>query len=258
MTDKPHMAEAWEPPAGDSGATNRPFDRQALQATLADALRDAELSDGGDDGAPAPQAPPVAPPAAAAPPAAPPAPGPQPPVPAPPAAAAPPVPAPSGPKVNPFAPKPAPVPGPAPAGAPAPGAAPRPAPGPRTGPSILSGGISNAISQMTAPTGSLGGTSINALRPPASPLGGGGPRPLPGISGLSGGAAAKTEDEPTEEATIQLRRPSRPEPEKDSAAPAPAAPAAPVRPSVVVAAWMPSDDDILPRSTMKRKGRRGK
>jgi hypothetical protein len=241
------MAEASESPAGD--ASNRPFDRQALQATLADALRDAELSDDGSAPAAPPQAAPTspappAPPAAAAPPAAPPlvpAPMPAPPVPAPPAAA----PAPSGPKVNPFGPKPA----------PAPGAAGAPAPGPRTGPSILSGGISNAISQMTSPTG-LGGNSVNALRPGS--LSGGGPRPLPGISGLTGGAAAKVDSEPTEEATIQLRRPTRPEPEKDAAAPSPTAPAAPVRPSVSIAAWMPSDDDILPRSTMKRKGRKGK
>ena len=169
--------------------------------------------------------------------------------------AAPPVPAPAPKSPNPFGPKPAPAPAP---GAPGAAPAPKPAPGPRTGPSILSGGISNAISQMTAPTGSLGGTSINALRPPASPLGGSGPRPLPGISGLVGGAAAKSDDEPTEEATIQLRRRNRPEPGKDSAPAAPAAPAAPVRPNVMVAAWMPSDDDILPRSAMKRKSRKGK
>lgn len=42
-----HMAEPWtSPETGEGGQPFRPFDRQALQATLADALRDAEVADG--------------------------------------------------------------------------------------------------------------------------------------------------------------------------------------------------------------------
>lgn len=246
------MAEAWEPPGdGGNGGSFRPFDRQALEATLADALRDAEVADqqaaaGDTEAASAPVAPaaPQAAPqaAAAAAPAAPPA-GP----------AAPPVPAP--PKLNPFGGRPAAGGAPVPSGA-APASGPA-APAPRTGPSILSGGVSGAISRMT-PGGSGGGT-ISGLRPPGGGSLGGGlgaPRPLPGMGAL--GSTSQTIDEPAEAAaTISLRRPTRPEPVPEPQAEAAPPPPVPARSSMPVAAWMPTDDDILPRSQGKRKGRKG-
>jgi hypothetical protein len=104
------------------------------------------------------------------------------------------------------------------------------------------------------------GGSVSGLRPPApggTGTGGlslGGTRPLPGLSGMGGPATA---EEPVEEATISIRRPTRKSPEADPAAsaPPPPAPPAPARPQVPLAAWLPSDDDILPRGMMKRKGR---
>lgn len=266
------MAEAREPGGPGSGSF-RPFDRQALQDTLADALKDADAPFSGD--VPAAGAAVAAPPtitpqaAAAAGPTAAPAPtaGPSPT-----AAPAPklnpfgrtgPVGGPASPgpaRITPAATGPTPInPGPARA-VPVPGAA-SAGPGagaPRTGPSILSGGLANALSPLNPTPGGLGGGSISGLRAPGSaggpagPAQGLGPRPLPGISGLGAGSVI---DEPVEEATIALRRPAPPEPVRESA-PEPAAPAAPPRPSVPVAAWLPSDDDILPRGTHKRKGRR--
>ncbi|HET6964717.1 MAG TPA: hypothetical protein VFH58_08075 [Acidimicrobiales bacterium] len=240
------MAEAWEPPGdGGSGGSFRPFDRQALEATLADALRDAEVADqqaaaGDPDASSAPATPPAATAAPAAPPAPAAAPG------------APPVAAP--PKLNPFGGRPAASGAPVPSGA-APSSGPA-APGPRTGPSILSGGVSGAISRM-APGGSGGGT-ISGLRPPGGgSLGGslGAPRPLPGMGAL--GSTSQTIDEPVEAAaTISLRRPTRAEPVPEPQAEAAPPPPAPTRSSVPVAAWMPGDDDILPRSQSKRKGRK--
>ncbi|HMC41227.1 MAG TPA: hypothetical protein VKI19_16305, partial [Acidimicrobiales bacterium] len=161
---------------------------------------------------------------------------------------------------NPFGRTGGPAAAPPPPSAPAP-SGPRPVPTPRTGPSILAGGISNGLSPMSPGTGGVGG-SVSGLRPPpANPglAGGLGARPLPGVSGMAG--VSSNLDEPVEEATIQLRRPTRrgpadPPTAEVQPAPPPPAPAAPARPAVPLAAWNPSDDDILPRGPMKRKGRR--
>jgi hypothetical protein len=246
------MAEALDSPAeGDRGGQFRPFDRQALQATLADALKDAEEADhpplaadeqGVPQAAPAETAPPTTPGGA--------------------------------PKPNPFGRPNAAAGGAAPApsarrgipGVPAPTAAPSPTtaanPSVRTGPSILSGGISAGLSPMAsslgAPGGGLGGTSIAGLRPPN-----GGPLASPGLGGGLGlGGVHAEPEEAASTATIPMRRPGRP-----AAAPVPApetrgqvaaAAAQPARPSAPLAGWLPSDDDILPRNQLKRSRRRSR
>src|SRR5438270_10541784 len=139
------MAEAWDAPGqGASGGSFRPFDREALHATLADALKDAEAVDHPDEeGSPAP--------AAAAP-----VPAPQAPPPGPAADGM--TPRPPAPKApNPFGRTGGPAAAPPPPSAPAP-SGPRPVPTPRTGPSILAGGISNGLSPMSPGTGGVGGS----------------------------------------------------------------------------------------------------
>jgi hypothetical protein len=79
------------------------------------------------------------------------------------------------------------------------------------------------------------------------------------MGGSGMGSAPSVTEEPVEEATIPLRRPSRPDPAAQAAPEKPAPPPpAPPRPSVPLAAWMPSDDDILPHTQHKRRGRRGR
>jgi len=158
-------------------------------------------------------------------------------------------------------------------------------PVPRSAPNILAGGLSAAISSMSAgpsapgspgglnPTGGLGGSSISGLRPPgseASPGQLGSPRPLPGLSGLGalggvGGVGTNLDEPVGETPTIAIRRPTRPEPTEapaanESADPAPPPPGAhhAARASVPLVGWLPSDDDILPHGTDKRKSRRGR
>jgi hypothetical protein len=222
---------------GDS--SYRPFDRQALHASLADALKDVELADAAEPAAvPAPAAQPAAPAAPAA------------------DAGASKVP-------NPFGRPGASAGGAIPAPAPAPMPSAPAAPAPRTGPSILAGGISAGVSPMSA--SGLGG-GVSGFRAPDGGYGLGGGSPLSGtglgprpLGPLGGTAPADEVAEPAP--TIQLRRPTRPAPVVEpvvEAVPAPAAPT-PARPSVPLAGWMPSDDDILPPGAqVKRKPKKRK
>ena len=231
------MPQPLTPPAGQGEGDEpfKPFDRQALEATLADALRDAE-------GATAAGAAEAAAPDPARRPRSRPRPRPQ-----------------------------AGSPDPAVPDAPRAGgdnAAGDPRPVPR--PTLLGSGL-------TGPAGLLGGSTLGATPRPAAQPGAGPaplavpPRPLaapgglapPGklVSGLSPAPAgfAPTADGPAaEQPTIPIRRPKRAEPAAPAAsAQAPPAPApAPPRPAVAVAAWSPSDDDILPRAAARRRGRR--
>lgn len=239
------MAQPWTSPAvpGEGDQPVKAFDRQALEATLADALRDAE---GGtvepDDGGPAPT--PV--PAAAGRPA---------PAIRPPAAVRPPA-----------------VPGLSPAGHP-PAGGPHPAPRPTllgsglSGPGGPLGGGTLGSSPLAPP-----GSGPAPLRRPdgAAPTPVAAPRPLtaPGqlVSGLAPappGLAPTGGTAPAEQPTIPIRRPKRPEPAAAPAATAPAAPtpappipAGPPRPAAPTMAWSASDDDILPGRAAKRRGRR--
>lgn len=228
------MSDQWGAPDGGSGGTFKPFDRQALEASLADALKDASEADevAGAASGPAPEdarrPEPAAPAASTG------------------SAPAGPVRAP-----NPFGRPNAPVgSGPASAPAPLPSTA---AVAPRTGPSILSGGISGL-----SPGGGLG-ASVSGFRPPD---GGGyglsngglgsaglGPRPLGPLGGVS------AEEPPEPAATIALRRPNRPDaPAEPAPEPAPAArTGAAAQPALPMAGWMPADDDILPRAANGRR-----
>jgi hypothetical protein len=220
------MSEEWGAPEGANGTNNKPFDRNALAASLADVLKD--VSAYGDGEAPPPA----------------------------PAPARAPLPGPGAAKVpNPFGRPNAPI-----APAPAPLASP-PSVAPRTGPSILSGGISSGPSGM----GGLGGSTVSAFRSPEGGgigLGasGGGtgatgfaPRPLGPLGGMS-------TPEPREPAaTITLKR-NRPEPESGpvpAAAAAPVAAPAPPRPVVPMAGWTAADDDILPHPGTGRRRTKG-
>lgn len=235
------MPQQLTPPGGQGEGEEpfKPFDRQALEATLADALRDAESATAPgptdsqapdtarrDRSRPRPQ---VGDPAARRS---------------------------DGPRAEPAI-----------AGGQMAAASPQPAPRP----TLLGSGL-------TGPAGLLGGSTLGAstrpaaapgpgaspLAVPSRPLAAPGPLASPGklISGLSPAPAgyAPTADSPAvEQPTIPIRRPKRSEPSAP-AAPAPPAPmptpAAQPRPAITIAAWSPSDDDILPRSGSKRRARR--
>lgn len=219
------MSEEWGAPGGAGGADSKPFDRNALAASLADALKDVSAY-GEEEVAPAAPAP---------------TPGP---------ARVP----------NPFGRPNTPV---GSVAAATPGSLPStPSAAPRTGPSILSGGISaglsgggglggSTVSAFRSPEG--GGMGLGA------PLGATGltPRPL----GPLGGGSAHEPPEPA--ATITLKRNQRaPEGDSPPSAVTPAAPAptpTPSRPVMPMAGWTAADDDILPNpGTGRRRARRAK
>src|SRR5579875_64518 len=101
-----------------------------------------------------------------------------------------------------------------------------------------------------APPGLLDvGGPVNALRQP-SLTGLGGSR---AISGLASPPDAPP-DEPA--ATIALRRPPRSEREQAGEAHQPASAPNPPRAAIAVPAWLPSDDDILPRASARRRSHR--
>lgn len=92
----------------------------------------------------------------------------------------------------------------------------------------------------------LGGAAVSALRSPGlSEL---------GASRTVSNLAPAPEALPAEPATIALRRPRRSEPEQAPPAEAPAA-AHPstLRQAAPIPAWSPADDDILPRVSLKRR-----
>jgi hypothetical protein len=107
-----------------------------------------------------------------------------------------------------------------------------------------SGGAGPA--RLAAP-GLLGaGGPVNALRQP-SLTGLGASR---AISGL----ASPPEAPPAEPAaTIALRRPPRSEPEPASETHQPAPAPAPPKAAAAIPAWLPTDDDILPRASVRRR-----
>jgi len=240
------MADQMTTPSSEDGAASptRPFDRQALQATLADAVRIA-AADGDVEEAPARK--PLA--------------GPSPQdaigtVPAPPDGK-PRHPASRGP--NPFS-----RPGQTSA-TPAAPAAPAPV---RPSPSLLGGGAPTGVgtgqggalnSLTTAGTGGMGGlrsTTPDNLGPINFS---GDSRPSGDLNaGRSVSGLAPT---PVDRPTIPLRRRAPAETSHSARSPETAAPAAPaptspaahqLRSAVPVEAWMPGDDDILPRRVAKR------
>jgi hypothetical protein len=90
------------------------------------------------------------------------------------------------------------------------------------------------------------GGPVNALRQP-SLTGLGASR---AISGL----ASPPEAPPAEPAaTIALRRPPRSEPEPASETHQPAPAPAPPKAVAAIPAWLPTDDDILPRASVRRR-----
>ena len=216
------MAEQWTPPEeGKAEQPFRAFSRQALEATLAEALRDVERSGESAEADESQRVDAEKPPVR---------------------------------RANPFG---RPV-------TPEPAAAPRPV-----------SGINNLVNGTLAgrPAAVSGEPGVSRLSAPGSTPGGGaalGSLRPPGLSDLSGGrtvsgySQAPTE-EPSPQATIALRRPSRPEPQHAAAAHAPApesaAPPAPhptPKPMTPIAAWSPSDDDILPKGAVKRRSFRFK
>jgi len=239
------MAEQWDPPKGESRGPGGPgLNRNALQATLADLVREADgpAPGAGAAGAPAAGAPlPIVPGAPVPAPSA----GPRPlrgpsashPVVDADASGAPddpqagpraaPRPAPSNRPKLPFSPEPAPS-GSGPAGAVRPG-------------SGVSGGFSSSVGGGGFGGGSLGASSLSG-------------RITPGDLGDNLARLAPT---PTEQPTIPLRKRRPAEAERDAgaaadgaagrAAQAPAAPAQPTRPVVAIEAWSPHYDDILPQ-----------
>jgi hypothetical protein len=244
------MADQRTTPAGEDngGAPTRPFDRQALQATLADAVRIA-TTDSDSDEAPTPK--PVRTPSPQDAIGSGPAPvdgRPRPPTPRPP---------------NPFG-RTAPA-APAPAAAPA---APAPV---RPSPSLLGGGTPTGVG-----TGQ-GGSSLNPLTAPSSgglgglrsttpdnlgPINFSGDRPPGDLN--AGRTVSGLAPTPTNGPTIPLRRRAAAETSHSArsteaaapTAPAPAPQAAhPARTLVPVDAWMPGDDDILPRRQVKKSFR---
>lgn len=230
------MADPWM--TQDGARPPKPFDRRALQATLADAVRTTDP----DVEAPAPDAATAVPAASLG---------------APRPAASP------GSAVNTFSPgsadssvsaDPAASAAPVPAGLPVDSVQPRSAP-PRS---------VNPFGKPTPPAESgslLGGGLGGSVRPPT----GGGLGAPPGLTGLrppgsdSGSVNLNpSASTPTERATIPLRRPTpRPVDQPSDATPAPAAaPAGPPpapRNSITIEGWNPTDDDILPRGGAKRK-----
>ncbi len=240
------------PPNEDTGPNPRPFDRQALQATLADAVR---IAASDSDPEEAPQSKPPR------------SPSPQDLMGSGPAAANG-RPRPAAPRApNPFSRPPA-----APAAA-APAAPVVPTPV-RPSPSMLGGGTptgvgtgqGGGIGSLTTPaTGGLGG--LRSTTPDnLGPINFSGDNRPPGdlnagrtVSGL---APTPT---PTDRPTIPLRRrlpaeTSHSARTTDANAPATPAPTPPVahtaRTAPPIDAWMPGDDDILPRRVVKRSFRR--
>jgi len=268
------MAEPWTRPDDDSsGGGSRPFDRQALQATLADAVRTASDADAMDTPGnrplrgPTPSGSAAAPADDAAPASAVLAPRPQP-----------------ARSVNPFS-RGSSEPDPA---APAAAQAAQPAPTPKRPASLLGGGAPASVgssglgsspglgspSPLSAPgalsaagLGSTSGAGSSGLRTPSpgslGPISFGADSRVTGD--LSAGrSTAALAPAPAEQPTIALRRrqPAETAPsarsteEKPSAAPAQSAPAAPARAAVSIEGWTPGDDDILPRRVVKRSFRR--
>ncbi len=273
--DSEHMADEWTRPDDDGstegGASMRPFDRQALQATLADALRTASDTDVMDNPpnkplrGPTPGGPVIAGPSEAEP-VVPPRPQP-------------------GRSVNPFSRG-----GSAPEAAPS--AAAPPAPAGRRAPSLLGGGAPTSVGGSSGAglsgTGSLGaGNAVSGSSLSGSSLGapGGagqsglrspspaklGPLNLSGDSRVGGDLAAGRSTSAlapapaaAEQPTIALRRrqPAQPAPSARAAEPsAPASPAqtaqaAPPPRTISIEGWTPGDDDILPRRVLKRSFRR--
>jgi hypothetical protein len=283
--DSQHMADEWTRPDDDGsaegGASARPFDRQALQATLADAVRTASDAGGMDNPPNKPLRGPTT--------GAPVVPGPSDTEPV-----LPPRPQP-GRSVNPFSRG-----GSAPEAAPA-TAAP-PAPAARRPPSLLGGGTPTSVGGTSVGGTSVGGSPGAGLSGTGN-LGAGSAVPGSGLSGSSlgspGGAGQSGLRSPSpaklgpmnlsgdsrvggdlaagrstsalapapaaaEQPTIALRRrqPAESAPSARSAEPsAPAAPAqtAPAPPpprTISIEGWTPGDDDILPRRVLKRSFRR--
>ena len=247
------MAEQWDPATGESRGPGGPgLNRNALQATLADLVRDA---DGPAAGAPAP------------------APGGRPVVPGAP------VPAPSGavrPLRGPSAPRPvvdfdefdAASDGRPSAGVPSAGEAPRPAaarPRPFAPENFPPAPTGNGPAGMVRPgSGVPGGVSANVGG--AGPIGGGfgggrgggtiGAGSLSGRitpGGDLGDNLARLAPTPTEQPTVALRKRARGDAAKNDDAERPAQPAAAPapapqpRPVVAIEAWSPHYDDILPQ-----------
>jgi hypothetical protein len=243
------MADVVEPGRGTEPGSFRPFDRRALEATLADALKDTGHRPG-DEGEPADDGSTARP-------------------------------------RNPFVRAGSP-PGPGATSAPPPGAAPGGAPPlappARTDPSLLTRGISAAIS-------SGAGRSVSGFRAPGDPgtggIGGLGVRPLGPLN------PSPNREPPEPPPTIPLRRPARPggapngakappelrppgsptsgvgldppaadhlavPPGTEAAAPQDrqARPDAGAHPSAPVAAWTAGDDDILPHGASRRRSSR--
>jgi hypothetical protein len=228
------MADPWM--TQDGARPPKPFDRRALQATLADAVRTADDVDAPDGAAPVPAPSLGAPQPAASP----------------------------GSTVNTFSPgsadpspsdRPAASTPPVPAGLPVDSVQPRSAPPRSVNPfgrasapaepgSLLGGGLGGGVQPATS--GSLGAApGLTGLRPPT---------PDAGSVNLN-----PTVSTPTERPVIPLRRPTpRPADQaSDAAASAPAAtPAGPPpapRNSITIEGWNPTDDDILPKGGGKRK-----
>jgi len=283
------MAEAWTKPDDDAGKDGgvppRPFDRQALQATLADAVRiasDTQTVDAPPNKplrGPSASAPVITGPAEEAPePVLPPRPQPRSVNPfsrgGPDGAAA----APAAPSVP--APAPA-VPAPAPA-VPAPGA--QAVPAPKRPASLLGGGAPTSVGSSQgsglSSSGGLGsgnGLSGGGLSSPGAAgsaglrgVGSGSLGPI-NFSGdnrvtgdLGGGrSSAALAPAPAEQPTIALRRrqpaevaPSARSGDNSPSATPAAAPPAPPRAAMSIEGWTPTDDDILPRRVMKRSFRR--
>jgi hypothetical protein len=241
------MAEAWSRPdddgSKDGGTPPRPFDRQALQATLADAVRNVADADTMDT----PPNKPLRGPGSTSPVVSEPVPEERQPVLAP-------RPQPAR-SVNPFSRG-----GSAPdAAAPAPAVA---APAPKRPASLLGGGTPSSVaSNQGSGLGSSSGLGASGLSGGglASPVpagsgglrspGGLGPMNFSGdnrVTGDLGGGRSASALAPVEadQPTIPLRR------RQPAQAPAPA------RPTVSIEGWTPTDDDILPRRVVKRSFRR--
>lgn len=204
------MAEQWTPPEeGQAEQPFRAFSRQALEATLAEALRDVESTgasvDADGDIRMEPDPAQVR-------------------------------------RANPFG---RPV-------APEQPATPRPVAG-------LDNLVNGTLAGRPAPA-SGDGAAPRLPAPGMSGAGLGSLRP-PGLSDLSGSRAVSgysqaPQEPPAPQATIALRRPTKVEPQPQAAAPEPAPQPAPhptPKPMTPIAAWSPSDDDILPKGAVKRR-----
>jgi hypothetical protein len=225
--EKHRMADPWI--TQDGNRPPKPFDRRALQATLADAVRTTDSDvEGSPDAAAAASAAPLAPQPAAAPAST----------------------------VNTFSPGSADASGvQAPAGLPVDSVQPRSAP-PRSVNPFGKG-------QAPAESGSLLGGGLGGGTRPAAGASLGAPAGLTGLRPPGSDAGSinlnPTVATPVDRPVIPLRRPTpRPtDTPSDATAQAPAAtPAGPPpvpRNSVTIEGWNPTDDDILPRGGAKRK-----